>query len=155
MSLAGIHTFNENLNKLMNSEAFKKADESERLDWGYRLLNSKFGLNMLPNKLGIFQFGEIKPILEKSKMKKEKSEIYLMSADEVNKKIKRIKLLAIVCALFIFDGAMRMFVDDMGMENYITFIRKHWIDLSPWIGFIEVALALIFFILIGRKNNNG
>lgn len=44
MSLSGIGRYAENLDRLMKSEAFKNADDGERLRLGYRLLNSRYGL---------------------------------------------------------------------------------------------------------------
>ena len=43
MSLAGIMQFKENLDMVMNSKAFKKATDAERLHIGYKLLNSRYG----------------------------------------------------------------------------------------------------------------
>jgi len=44
MSLAGLNQFKENLDTLMKSEIFKKADDGKKWDLGYRFLNSKYGL---------------------------------------------------------------------------------------------------------------
>lgn len=43
MSFAGITAFKKNLDVLMSSETFKKADDSARLRMGGLLLRSKFG----------------------------------------------------------------------------------------------------------------
>ncbi|MCK5617719.1 hypothetical protein KAR91_88460 [Candidatus Pacearchaeota archaeon] len=48
MSLAGLGTYKANLDRMMSSEAFKRADDAERLEMGYRLLNSRYGLGTLP-----------------------------------------------------------------------------------------------------------
>jgi len=53
MSVNGLHTFNQNLRKMMASDAFKKADFEGRGDILYRLLNSRFGLGSL------FGFGDV------------------------------------------------------------------------------------------------
>lgn len=56
MSLAGLHTFVENLNKVMDSKKFKESNETEKMKLGYRLLNSKYGLGT---------FGGVKKLKEK------------------------------------------------------------------------------------------
>ena len=43
MSFSGLEQFNKNLLKLMKLESFKKCSESEKLNIGYKLINSKFG----------------------------------------------------------------------------------------------------------------
>ena len=43
MSLAGLHQFKENLDTLMNSQAWREADDCQRLHLGYALLNSRYG----------------------------------------------------------------------------------------------------------------
>ena len=43
MSLAGAKQFDENLRKLMDSDAFKKASLASQLNMGYRMMNSKYG----------------------------------------------------------------------------------------------------------------
>lgn len=43
MSFAGIVTFKKNLDTLMDSTAFKNADEGDRLKMGGCLLRSEFG----------------------------------------------------------------------------------------------------------------
>lgn len=44
MSFNGIRQFENNLRSLMGSDAFKKADDAERLRMGGALLRSKYGL---------------------------------------------------------------------------------------------------------------
>lgn len=44
MSLNGINTFSDNLNKLMNSEVYKKSSEIQKWKMGYSLFNSKYGI---------------------------------------------------------------------------------------------------------------
>lgn len=43
MSFAGILTFKKNLESLMDSDAFKRADDGERLRMGGSLLRSSYG----------------------------------------------------------------------------------------------------------------
>ena len=56
MSLYGLKEFDYNLRKMMDSEAFKKADEVKKFNMGYRLLNSKYGLG------SFFGFGRVKKL---------------------------------------------------------------------------------------------
>jgi hypothetical protein len=58
MSFAGMRTFEKNLSTLMDSEAFKNADEGARLNMGYRLLKSKYGIG------SFFGFGKVHPLPE-------------------------------------------------------------------------------------------
>lgn len=51
MSLSGLKEFEYNLRKVMDSEAFKKADESKKLIIGYRLFNSKYGIGSGKSKI--------------------------------------------------------------------------------------------------------
>jgi hypothetical protein len=44
MSFAGLHTFNQNLKKIIESKTFQDGDESTKVDLVCRLLNSKYGL---------------------------------------------------------------------------------------------------------------
>lgn len=56
MSFAGFKEYVENLDTLMESDAFKKMDWGERLEAGYSLLNSKYG------KGSFFGFGKVKSL---------------------------------------------------------------------------------------------
>ena len=47
MSFAGIVQFKENLDRLMESEAFKNADDGQKMVMGTRLLRSKYGTGSL------------------------------------------------------------------------------------------------------------
>ena len=59
MSINGIAQFDKNLRVLMNSEAFKKADEAQKLNFGYRLFNSKYGIG------AFFGFGKVHALPER------------------------------------------------------------------------------------------
>lgn len=62
MSFSGIVQFDKNLRLLMNSEAFKEADDAQKLDLGYRLLKSKYGLG------SFFGYGEVEPLSQERKI---------------------------------------------------------------------------------------
>jgi len=47
MSVAGIVQFEKNLRSMMDSEAFNSADDAQKLNLGYRLLKSEYGLGKL------------------------------------------------------------------------------------------------------------
>jgi len=51
MSFNGIVQFNDNLNNLMESETFKKADDVKKFNLGYCLLKSKYGFGNLLGKV--------------------------------------------------------------------------------------------------------
>ena len=59
MSLNGFGTYEKNVRKLIKSEVFKKSDFREKLEIGYRFLNSEYGLG------SFFGFGEVKELLKK------------------------------------------------------------------------------------------
>ena len=61
MSLAGITIFNTNLNKLMESKAFKEADGAQRLRLGGALLRSRYGIG------SFFGFGTVHKLPEQEK----------------------------------------------------------------------------------------
>lgn len=44
MSFVGIQQFRENLDTLMESKAFKKANDGERIKMGVQLLRGKYGV---------------------------------------------------------------------------------------------------------------
>lgn len=56
MSFNGIATYERNLRLLMDTPVFKTASDAKRLDLGYRLLKSPFGLG------GAFGFGKVIPL---------------------------------------------------------------------------------------------
>jgi hypothetical protein len=51
MSIAGIKQFSDNLDTLMESEAFKKADDTQRMVMGTRLLRSNYGVGSFLGKV--------------------------------------------------------------------------------------------------------
>ena len=55
MSFNGIYQFNQNLLKVMDSEAYKKGDFAQKMNIGYRLLESKYGF-----RTGLF--GKVKKL---------------------------------------------------------------------------------------------
>jgi len=59
MSVDGILTFQKNMEILMKSEGYRKADLAEQMELQYRLLNSKYG------KGSYFGFGKVQPLEEK------------------------------------------------------------------------------------------
>ncbi len=55
------------------------------------------------------------------------------------------------CVLLGFglSGAMYMFfMDSLGLEGYIAWLRDSWIDLSPWVGGTMTLVYLMVFALM-------
>lgn len=47
---------------------------------------------------------------------------------------------------FLFSSALRMFFQDMmGLDKYINYVKSGWVDISPWLGFGVMVVALIGF----------
>ena len=44
MSYSGLKTFNKNISTLMESDIWKTSDDVARMNLGYKLLNSKYGI---------------------------------------------------------------------------------------------------------------
>ena len=61
MSLNGLKQFSDNINTLMDTDAWKDADFGARCNMGYRLLNSKYGVGL---------FGRVSPFRPKTRRKK-------------------------------------------------------------------------------------
>lgn len=59
MSFNGFATFDKNLRILMETEEFRKADDGEKLNLGYRLLRSKYGLGSFISEVSPLQKGKI------------------------------------------------------------------------------------------------
>jgi hypothetical protein len=56
MSFAGLEQFDRNLRAMMDSDAFKQADDSEKIGFGVLLMRSKYGLGSWGG------FGSVKPL---------------------------------------------------------------------------------------------
>lgn len=61
MSFNGISTYVSNLNRLMDSMAFKEADDAEKMRLGGRLFFSKYGIG------SFYGFGPVHKLPEKEK----------------------------------------------------------------------------------------
>lgn len=50
MSLNGLKTYNDNIKKVQETDEYKSADTSKKLNIMYRLLNSKYGTRSIKTK---------------------------------------------------------------------------------------------------------